>query len=86
MMKPQRELTSKEIRSIRKLVTTKCANHDNGIRIWISQQEGIFAYEQRPPPSRTSTISTDESVQLTIKSRRTSATPKEKPWGRKLYK
>ena len=51
MMKPQRELTPKEIRSIRKLVTTKCANHDNGIRIWISQQEGIFAYEQRPTPA-----------------------------------
>ena len=28
MMKPQRELTPKEIRSIRKLVTTKCANYD----------------------------------------------------------
>ena len=28
MMKPMRELTPKEIRSIRKLVTTKCANHD----------------------------------------------------------
>ena len=28
MMKPQRELTPKEIRSIRKLVTTKCANND----------------------------------------------------------
>ena len=28
MMKPQRELTPKEIRSIRKLVTSKCANYD----------------------------------------------------------
>lgn len=28
MMKPMRELTPKEIRSIRKLVTTKCANYD----------------------------------------------------------
>ena len=28
MMKPQRELTPKEIRSIRKLVTAKCANYD----------------------------------------------------------
>ena len=28
MMKPMRELTPKEIRSIRKLVTSKCANYD----------------------------------------------------------
>ena len=28
MMKPQRELTPKEIRSVRKLVTVKCANYD----------------------------------------------------------
>lgn len=28
MMKPMRELTPKEIRSIRKLVTAKCANYD----------------------------------------------------------